>query len=66
MAKRYDNDRLYCATCKKQPPTFREHIRWQVNVVDPDGEYRYTDDGQIGYECPQCGGEASWGHELNP
>jgi endogenous inhibitor of DNA gyrase (YacG/DUF329 family) len=66
MPKRYEDDRLYCPTCKKQPTFFREIVRWQANEVDPSGEYRRTAGGQIDYECPQCGGEASWGQDLNP
>jgi rubredoxin len=66
MLQRYKDDRLYCPECKEQPKSFREVIHWQVNVVDRDGNQIDTHDGNVEYECPQCGGMASWGNELNP
>jgi hypothetical protein len=66
MPELYKSDRLYCTACREQPASFREVVHWQINVVSPHGELLYTDDGQVDYECPQCRGKASWGHELNP
>ena len=65
IGERYERDRLYCTTCTKQPEFFRETIHWQVNVVRPDGKQVSTDDGDLEYECPQCGTSASWSSELN-
>jgi hypothetical protein len=53
--QRNDDDRLFCTTCKEQPKTFLEIVHWQVNEVDPEGEYIRTREGDISYECPQCG-----------
>ncbi len=64
MPERYEDDRLYCTTCKEQPEFFRELIHWQINVVRPDGQQVDTKDGNVEYECPQCGNVASWGDEL--
>jgi hypothetical protein len=66
MPKRYEDDRLYCTTCKKQPDSFLEVIHRQINVVNRDGKQIDTKDGDLEYECPQCGNIVSWGHELNP
>lgn len=65
MPERYKDDRLSCPTCKEQPDSFLELIHRQVNVVNRDGKQIDTKDGDIAYECPQCGATASWGHELN-
>jgi predicted RNA-binding Zn-ribbon protein involved in translation (DUF1610 family) len=65
MPERYKSDQLYCTTCKKQPESFLEIIHRQVNMVNRNGEQIDTKDGDVAYECPQCGNTASWGDELN-
>lgn len=55
--QRNEDDRLYCTKCKKQPGIFLEIVHWQVNEVDSEGGYLRTREGDIGYECPECGNE---------
>lgn len=65
---RYEEDRLYCFACKRQPEHFREVVGGYVNLVTPGGallepesEKLYVDE----YQCPTCGGTATWGRDLH-
>src|SRR5262249_25124789 len=62
----YDEDRLYCPTCKEQPEYFLETLDGWVNEVASDGTVirALGNGGRSKYECPECGMEAYWGWEL--
>ena len=64
MPERYEDDRLYCGECHKQPELFHEVIEWQVNVVRPNGQLVDTGDKSVRYVCPQCGNTADWGNKV--
>ena len=53
-ATRYEADRLYCTTCKKQPEFFLEEIHRPDNEAGRDGAYIDTRHGDVEYQCPQC------------
>ena len=48
-----------------QPDYFEEITNWQMSHVTPRGELITVKGGDVGYQCPTCGGAASWGSELN-
>ncbi len=63
----YEEDRLYCLSCKKQPDHFLEVMAWQVYRVTPEGTMIDVKDGELlEHRCPQCDGGAEWGRELRP
>jgi hypothetical protein len=64
MHEVYENDRLYCPTCKEQPGYFLEIVLWQLKKVTPDGD-EISDVRNVEYQCPNCAGEADLGWELN-
>lgn len=65
-ASRYEEDRLYCPSCKEQPEYFYELLAWQVNQVTPDGTVvRMKDCEVLEYRCWECESTASWGWDLN-
>jgi hypothetical protein len=63
--QRYEDERLYCVACREQPDYFEEITNWQRSHVTPRGELIDVKGGDVGYQCPTCGGLAEWGSELN-
>lgn len=64
----YEDNRLYCVTCKEQPEGFIEVMAGHVNPVTPEGALREPWSEKLhvtGYQCSACGGTADWGSELN-
>jgi hypothetical protein len=63
----YDDDRLYCTSCEKQPDHFFEMMAEHVNRVTPEGalfDPYFEPTYVMGYQCPVCGNEADRGHVL--
>ncbi len=64
--ERYEDDRLYCPSCKEQPDYFEEITNWQMSHVAPRGKLIIEQGhGEVEYRCPTCGGTAEWGSEFS-
>ena len=63
----YDEDRLYCLSCREQPDHFYEVMEEHLNVVTPEGALLDPENEKFhvaAYQCPQCKGRVEWGSHL--